>query len=276
MPSRFVESYLSRYPVQAAESLEQMEVDAAAEMLAGLDSEELIALIAGMLPQRAAELLPEMEPAQAAAVLGGVGFVAARRLMLRLDAARRAPILAAVASPLRHGLERALDFPEGCVGRYMLTRFDCFRVRDSVRRVTADHSRNAQALPMCFVIDEAGQVAGRVRVTDLIGADGAASVAEFMKPCNDMLSAFAPLGIVREAVLAEGVDYLPVGDRDRRLIGVLGQADFLRASAAASAVPDVPEVMTLWLGVASMFWQVGARMLIRSRDRDVLREAKDR
>lgn len=276
MPSRFVESYLARYPLQAAESLEQMEPDAAAEMLEGLDNDELVGLTAAMLPQRAAELLPEMEPAQAAAVLGGIGFVAARRLLLRLDAARRAPILAAVASPLRHGLERALDFPEGCVGRYMLTRFDCFRVRDSVHRVNADLGRNAQPLPLCFVVDEAGRVAGQVRVTDLIGADGAAAVAEFMKPGSEMLSAFAPLGAAREAVLAEGVDYLPVGDRDRRLIGVLGQAEFLRADAAAGAAPDVPELITLWLGVASLFWQVGARMLIRSKDRSGLDEAGDR
>ncbi|MEX2482109.1 MAG: CBS domain-containing protein [Gammaproteobacteria bacterium] len=276
MPSRFVESYLSRYPLQAAEALEQMEPDAAAEMLEGLDSDELVALIAAMLPQRAAELLPEMEPAQAAAVLGGIGFVAARRLILRLDAVRRAPILAAVASPLRHGLERALAFPEGCVGRHMLTRFDCFRVRDSVRRVSADLGRNEQPLPLCFVVDEAGQVAGRVRVTDLIGADGTASIADFMKPCNDILSAYAPLAAAREAVLAEGVDYLPVGDRDRHLIGVLGQADFLRASAAAGAAADVPELITLWLGVASLFWQVGARMLIRSKEPRVLHEADER
>ena len=274
MLSRFVESYLSRYPAQAAESLEQMAPDAAAEILAGLDADEVTPLVANMLPQRAAALLPELEVAQAAAILGEMGFVAARRLLLRLDSDLRASILADIASPLRHNLERAVRFPEGTVGRWMSTRYDSFRVRDTVRRVSADLARNAQPLPVCFVIDEAGRVAGTVRVTELIGVDGGTAVADIMRPCSQILSASASLIVVRDAVLAEGVDYLAVGDHELRLLGVLAKADYLRASAEVGAAPDAPELVGLWLGVAGLFWQVGARMLTRTTGRDAAREGE--
>jgi magnesium transporter len=274
MLSRFVESYLSRYPSQAAESLERMAPDAAAEVLAGLDTDEVTPLLASMLPQRAAALLPELEAAQAAAVLGGVGFVAARRLLLRLDSGSRAVLLASISGPLRHNLERALSFPEGTVGRGMSTRYDSFRLRDTVRRVNADLARNAQPLPVCFVIDEAGRVAGTVRVTELIGVDGGTAVADLMRPCGQILSALDRLTAVRDLVFADGVDYLAVGDHEQRLIGVLAKVDYLRASTDAAVAPDAPELLGLWLGVAGLFWQVGARLLTRTTERDAAREGE--
>lgn len=261
MTSRFVTSYLARYPAVAAESLEQLAPDAVAEILATLELHDVARLLDGMLPQRAAEVLPELDLGLAAGALGAIGFASARRLLLRLDGERRAPLLAAATMPLRANLERALRFPDGSVGRAMQTRYDSFRLRDKVRRVSGDLARNAQPLPVCFVVDEAGHVVGKLRATDLLGADGGAAVADLMQPCADLLSALGRVSAVREALFAEGVDYLPVGDAERRLIGVLSRADYLRASSPTGEVATAPGVIGLWLGLGGLAWQLGARML---------------
>ena len=260
MTSRFVASYLARYPAIAAESLEQLAPDAVAEILATLELHDVARLLDGMLPQRAAEVLPELDLDLAAGALGAIGFASARRLLLRLEVtACAAPDAAAM--PLRANLERALRFPDGSVGRAMQTRYDSFRLRDKVRRVSGDLARNAQPLPVCFVVDEAGHVVGKLRATDLLGADGSAAVADLMQPCADLLSALGRVSAVREALFAEGVDYLPVGDAERRLIGVLSRADYLRASSPTREVATAPGVIGLWLGLGGLAWQLGARML---------------
>jgi len=259
--SRFVESYLTRYPGAAAEALERLAPDAAAEVLGALDVHEVVRLLDGMLPQRAAEVLPELDARLAAGALGVIGFAAARRLMLRLDAERRAPILNAAPTPLRLNLVRALDFPDGSVGRAMQTRYDSFRLRDNVRRVTQDLARNAHPLPVCFVVDEAGHVVGKLRAADLIGEDGATAVADLMQPCADLLSALGRVSAVREALFAEGVDYLPVGDAERRLIGVLSRADYRQATSPGNEAGGAPGLVGLWLGVGGVAWQLGARVL---------------
>ncbi len=82
-----------------------------------------------------------------------------------------------------------------------------------------------------------------------------------MRPCPAPVSALARLESVREAVLAEGDDHLPVVDGDERLIGVLAKLDWAREMQRAGSTEEAPELVSLWLSVANLFWQVGARVV---------------
>ncbi len=263
MFSPFTARFLERYPLQAAEALELAETDVVPSVLGGLGAENAAPIVRAMLPHRAAEALPGLDPNLAAAILEQLDFGHAVRLLLQLDGAARSAVLAPMKTFARQNFNRALSFPQDTIGRFMQTRIDAFRLRDGVRRVMADLPRNPRPLPVCFIVDDGGRPQGAIKVAELIGRDDATTMAELLLPVRRPISALARLEAVREAVLADGLDYLPVVDPDQRLIGVLAKIDWTRAVEQGHAGEETPELVSLWLGVASLFWQVGARMISR-------------
>lgn len=259
--------FLERYPLQAAEALEQIEVGQLALVLDTLDADQAGALVRAMLPHRAAAALPQLEPARAAATIEQLEFGHAVRLLLQLDANERAAVMKPMKTFLRNNFNRALSFPGDTIGRYMQTRIDAFRLRDTQRRVMADLPHNPHPLPVCFIVDDAGRPQGAVKVAELIGREETTTMAEVMAPLRRPISAMARLEAVRSAVLADGLDYLPVVDPDQRLIGVLSKTDWTRAVEHGHAGDESPELVSLWLGVGRLFWQVGARMINQADDR---------
>ena len=261
MLSAFAISYLVKHPATAAESLEYVDVEALAAVAGALEPADVAPLFAHMLPHRVAAALTMLAPETAAVILDELDFSHTIRLMYQLEPAARGAVLAHMQQASAQGLARALEFPPATVGRLMVSRVGVFRPRDTVERAIDELRVSHDPLPLCFVVDERERPLGVVKVADLIGTPTARTMGELMIASTAPISALARLENVREAVLADGFDYLPVVDPDQRLIGVLNKVEWTREMESGADPAESPELVSLWLGVANMFWQVGARMV---------------
>lgn len=264
MLSAFATSYLVKYPSTAAESLENVDVQALAAVAVALEPVEVARLFAHMLPHRVAAALTLLSPDLAAGILDHLEFSQTIRLMYQLEPTARSAIIARMHPASGQSLARALDFPPATVGRLMISRVGVFRPRDAVERAIDELKLAHDPLPLCFVVDERERSLGVVKVADLIRTPAARTMGELMTASAAAVSALARLENIREAVLADGPDYLPVVDPDQRLIGVLSKVEWAREMERGVDPVESPELVSLWLGVANLFWQVGARMVANS------------
>lgn len=261
MPSPFTLSYVCDHAQAAAESLEHLAPAAVAEFAQELPPAAAARVFAALVPQHAAASIALMAPPAAARMLDALEFADIVRHLYPLAAPARDAIVAHLQPTVRQGVVRALAFPPDSVGRAMDGRLDAFRPRTLVADALAEVAALPQPLPTCFVIDEAGRPIGVVTLGELLAAAGSAQLIDIMRPCPAPISALARLESVREAVLAEGDDHLPVVDTDQRLVGVLAKMDWARVMERDTGEGEAPELVSLWLSVANLFWQVGARVV---------------
>lgn len=261
MPSPFTLSYVTDHAQEAAESLEHLAPAAVAEFTAQLPLAAAAQVLAALVPQHAAATLALMPPAAAAAILDALEFADIVRHLYPLAPSVREAIVQHLHPTVRQGVVHALAFPPDSVGRAMDGRLDAFRPHTQVAEALAEVAALPQPLPTCFVIDDQGRPIGVVTLGELLAVPGSAQLIDIMRSCPAPVSALARLESVREAALAEGDDHLPVVDAEQRLIGVLAKMDWARAMERASDDAEAPELLSLWLSVANLLWQVGARVV---------------
>jgi len=259
--SSFSLSFIAKHPQTAALALEGLDAGDVAEVLAALEPEAAAPLLATLLPRRAADALACMRPAAAATFLDALEFGHVLRHLHPLEPAARQAIVHHLAPATRQSVVQALAFPPDSIGRAMDVQVVAVRPQQGVGDALAEFARRRGLLPVCYVVDEGGRPLGVASLGELVAAPTSASLIDIMRSCPPPISALARLASAREAVFADGDDFLAVVDGDQRLIGVLAKMRWARAVAEGGEVADAPELLSAWLGVADVMWQAGARMV---------------
>lgn len=210
---------------ESVEILSALDNETAAETLEEVSDERVADLLEGMDQERAADILEEMTPAAAADALDDLEEEVAEQLLARMEPEEAADV------------QVHLAYDEDSVGRIMSTDFVSVSVGSTVGETLAA-VRSLEEVPdpllAVYVIDDAGEMLGLVRLRMLILSDPATPVSEVM---DTDLPTVQPEDQAEDAarVLAEyNLLAVPVLDPERRMVGIVTVDD-----ALAVLLPDI-------------------------------------
>lgn len=222
--------YLTDYPREAAQHLEELPAAKAAEILAqqpvhvvvpvwqhlAQDTEER--LLAALPDKQRTPLLTEIDPSPCAALLN------------RLDPETRTLYLATLNPEIARELAELMAYPPDTAGYLMDPRVISFRAELSAREALTRLRRSkARGLREIYVTDETGRLNGRVEVQDLALAEPGQSLADISRRIIAAVQNLTPREEVVENLEQHKLLVLPVVDIGGRLVGVIHQAGVLAA-----------------------------------------------
>jgi magnesium transporter len=199
-----------------------------AEEIAGHDSPETIAALAGERDETIAQVLEEMNPAEAV------------RVLWAFPEDRRASILVQASPQWAHQWTVNHGFPEDTVGRLLAPSFAEFPPEITVRQAT-DRLRDIvkrALVSYAFVVERERRLVGVLVFREMMFADPSATLSEVMIRRPFHLRASMPVMDAMREVLKRHHPSYPVCDDRGRLVGIVrGDTLFEQQAVELSAQP---------------------------------------
>ncbi len=159
------------------------------------------------------------------------------RLLRRLPPRRRGAILARIAGDLRDDIADLSPYPDTVAGGLMNTRYAdldaTMTCGDAIRQLASED--RAETVNIAFVVDGDHILLGSVSLRTLIKANRSTPVGAVMDRDVDAVDVNTPTETAARVLSHSGRPFLPVVDRDNRLVGILSFRDaFAELEEAAS------------------------------------------
>ncbi len=225
--------FLLDFPGEAARRLELMNAAEVATLLAAQPPHAVVPVweqlatdveqaVIDLLPENMVRhLLTELEPALAAALLS------------RLETPQRTHYLSLLDPQIQSELKKLMDYPADSAGQLMDPRIVTLRSEFTVHEaLTRLRSLKRRDMHEIFVVDNSGQLQGRVQIQDLAMSDPALPIDSLRRKISAAVTDIAPREEVVELLERSDITDLPVVDFSGRLVGVI------RQSALVSAVQE--------------------------------------
>ncbi len=221
---RLVELYVGADPASTARALESMPEEEAAAVF-----RELPSVLAG-------RVLPHLQLGFAAAMVQHLGAEEFRELAKTIDPRRAAAILMRIPpdaqerliphapKKLKEEARALLIYPEGSVGRAMITNYVSFngneRVRDAVRKI---RRLAAQGFPSsyAYVVDDEDHLVGVINMRDLLLAAEDAQLESIVTRDVFCIHCFTDCGEAGEALAKRRYFAAPVVDSENHILGIV-------------------------------------------------------
>jgi magnesium transporter len=229
--------FLLDYPLSAAQHLETMAADEAADVLAEHPASVTVPVLVKLAPDAAAAIVARLPAAVLTSVLEEMLPNDAVRLLGQFDDDRRREILAMLEPSIVEEIERLMSYPPDSAGRLMEPRISYFRGSFTVEE-TVDRLRRsrAQATRSLFIVDEQNKLSGRVSIQEIAVAPPGTRLQDIAQPASATVSQIAPREEVVDVLEKNKLVDLPVVDTERRLLGIIYHSNLLQAiQADASA-----------------------------------------
>jgi magnesium transporter len=204
--------------LESGQLLEAMDVGQVADTLEQIETEFQVELVEGMSDEKVADVLEEMEPDEAADLLAELPKERSKRLVALMDKEE--------ADDVRH----LLSFPEDSAGGIMTTDFASVPVDVSAEqaiRLLRKTAREIESFVYVYVTDPGGHLLGVFSLKDLIFADPAALVEEFMDDRVKVVNALDDQDDVAQVITKYDLLAVPVVDDDHVIQGVVTADDAL-------------------------------------------------
>ena len=149
------------------------------------------------------------------------------RLLRRLSPRRRGAIMARIASDLRDDIGSLARYPDTVAGGLMNTRYAdldaAMTCGDAIRQLASED--RAETVNVAFVVDSDRTLLGSVSLRNLIRANKSTPVDAVMDREIDAVDANTPAETAARTLSHSGRPFLPVVDRENRLVGILSFRD---------------------------------------------------
>ena len=227
-PGEALVPFLELHPADQAQMISELDRARQQGLLDALSAEEVALILEQMHPEEAAEAVEEMEPAVLSDILDEAGPDVAADILKRLPQERSQETL----EGMEEGQEVTplLEYADDTAGGIMTTEY--VSVRDDTTagialdalRLRAEEAENVTSL---LILDGDGRLAGSLSLTRLALARPASLVRDIMDP--EVRHVTPDTDQEQCASLAERYDlnYLPVVDQERRLLGVILPQDLV-------------------------------------------------
>jgi magnesium transporter len=222
--------YFLDFPLSAAQRLEEMSPEAAAEALAEHPAPVLGPIFVKLAPDVAAATLKLLPASLRTSLLAELPPGEGVRLLAQLPAAERAAMTAALDSSIVDEIERLSQYPADSAGRLMEPRISFFRSSFTVQE-TIDRLRQtrAQATRSLFIVDEHGKLTGRVNLQEIAVAQPGTCLVELARPVAATVNPTATREEVVEVLERHKLVDLAVVDTEGRLLGIIYHATLIHA-----------------------------------------------
>ncbi len=226
------ESLAEAEPHNAADILEALDEQAAAELLSDLEIAEAAEILEEMRTAAAVEILEEIEPAAAAELIEALPADEAADILGQLEPELSAQVLDAISDEAEEGVRALLAYAPDSAGGMMSTRAASLPIGltagEAIEALRRMHE-TVEDLSYVFVVDDGARLQGVISFRDLVFARPGTGLDEVMvhnpvavRPETDR-EEVADL-IQRYTLLA-----LPVIDHHGRLLGLVTVDDALEA-----------------------------------------------
>ncbi len=225
------------FPHEAARRLERMAATDAAELLTGPTDHSAVRAWQELSPDAAQAVLEHLPPATAASFLAESEPAASAAVLIRLSAEQRDRWLATLDPQVARELRDMMDYPENSAGQLMDPRVTYIRddlsVGDALERLRAMKRRRMREL---FVVDDNGNLTGRVELHDLAVADRALALNEITRPLLAVAQELDPREDVVNTLQRRPITELPVINHEGRFVGVIHQDVLMSAIEQETSV----------------------------------------
>ena len=222
--------FMLDHPLLAAREIERLPLAEAVDALQPQPATVLAPVLCQVVPDQAVKLLTQLQKPLATELLTELLPTDSARLLTLLTDTETASFLAALDATTRGEIERLLNYPPDTAGRLMQTRIRYFRgnssVDDTLESLRAARAKAARSL---FIVDDQGQLSGRVSIQDIAVAPPGTLLQELARPVSAAVSPVSPRAEVVELLERHKLVDLPVVDIHGRLLGVIYHATLIQA-----------------------------------------------
>lgn len=213
--------FFKQHPRDAAMAMDDFEIDVQLEYLGKLPEDTARAVFDQMNPDAAAELIPHMGEEQFTDLFSGMNTHKAARLLSRLDKRHIKSRLGLLPEIRSREIRVYLDYPEDTAGYLMDTGLVVFREDNTVKDVLNRFRKlKDRRITIVFVIDEAEQLAGKIPL-QLIAISQPGVRLDSLMETAPFVPAMAHRDEILQVMEQEQLLQIPVTDINKRLLGII-------------------------------------------------------
>lgn len=219
-------------PSDAADVLEELSEEAAAELLSDLDPDDAADLLEEMVPELAAEIIEELPVAAAAAALDRMHPEDAADLIGELDDDAAQVVLEAMGGDKAGAVRRLLVYPPDSAGGLMSQEIAALpqglTAGEAIERIR-QLKDELEDLSYVYVVDDDRRLTGVISFRDLVFRRPGSGLDDAMVPDPVSVTAFADREEVAEIARRYHLFGVPVTDDEGRLLGMVTTEAVLEA-----------------------------------------------
>jgi len=213
-------------PHDAADILEAIDEEAAADLISGLDAEQAADIIEEMQDEAAADVLEELDVAEAVATLTEMPADEAADIVVHLEPDVRAALMEALPDEHVALITRLLTYPADSAGGLMTTNLATL-----LRRL----HETLDDLAYVYVVDNENRLSGVVSFRELVFARPGRGLDEVMVADPVAVRPGADREDVADLIQRYGYFSLPVVDHRGVLLGMVAIDDVIEAVQAEAS-----------------------------------------
>jgi magnesium transporter len=211
-------------PGDAADVLEQLDEEDAAELLTELDPGEAADILERIAPELAAELVEDLPIEDLSAAVSAMSGESAADLLFELDDEVTESVLALMDDESEKEIRRLLVYPPDTAGGLMTVEIAVLPIGltagEAIERIRQLHEEY-EDLSYVYVVDDEGGLRGVVSFRDLVFARPGASLDEVMVYDPAAVDVGADREEVAELTQRYHLFGVPVVDSEGRLLGMV-------------------------------------------------------
>jgi magnesium transporter len=225
-------------PHDAADILEALEEEGAADLLSELDTDEAADVLDEMRPEAAADVLEELTAAEAAALIAGMEPDQAADVIGFLEPQNRTALLAALDPAAATELEQLLVYEADTAGGMMTTDVAALPIGmttgEAIETLRRLHDELGSHLLYVYVVDDDERLRGVVSFRDLVFSRPGRGLDEVMVRDPVAVTTDSDREEVAELILRYHLIAIPVVDSEegRRLVGMVKFGEAIEAIQA--------------------------------------------
>jgi len=252
-------------PENAADILEALLEEGAADLLRDLDPDDAGEVLDEMRPEAAADVLETILPATAAAMISMMTADQAADVIGLLEPAERTAVLAALDPKAAAEIQNLLVYAADTAGGMMTTDFASLptgvSAGEAIEALRRLHDRLGSNISYVYVTDDRDHLRGVVSFRDLVFARPGRALEEVMLADPVSVSPSTDREIVAELIQRYHLIAIPVVDDEGLLVGMVKISEALEAIQA-----EAGEDMAVMFGAGeaeNVFTSVGQSVRMR-------------
>jgi magnesium transporter len=219
------EDLVESTPESAADILEALPEEGAADLLTDLDTDDAGDVLDEMRPQAAADVMEGIEPATAAELIAAMDTDQAADLVDALESEEKAAVLAALDPGTAVEIEQLMVHEPDTAGGMMTTDVAALPIGltagEAIETLRHLHDDLGSNLSYVYVVDDADRLRGVVSFRDLVFARPGQGLDDVMVGDPVSVEVSTDREVVSELIHRYHLVAIPVVDESMRLIGMV-------------------------------------------------------
>lgn len=216
-------AFLKSHPEEAANILEQLDVNQVANFLTNVDEANLQPVLGALMPHYLSRILKVLDVQKAAQLLLPLAITQAVSVLRYLDKPTRTKVINHLPTKNKKAFNRLLRFSQYTAGAWMSSNALIITLDETVedlveKMISSDSTFESDCI---FVVSRDKKLQGRLYFSELLAAKSGTNIDSLIKHDTKSIASHLPLEKVIEDECWEQYDVVPVHSSSKQIIGAL-------------------------------------------------------